>query len=378
MSSTVDTVTTGVRVTWVDNLRIASITGVVVVHTATAYVTDFADWYYHDELHPSTVGFAVFAVPALLGGVFGLGPLFWLAGWFSVGSLRRRGPARFALDRVVRLGVPLGVFVLVVNPLADMVGNARRVRRSFLDHLADTEFSITWFVVVLLMGSLAYAGLRAVRPAPQHSHAPGTTTLLAAALLIVIASVLLWPTASLLDEELMSVRLGAWPQGLVLFALAVARAESEEGSRGLTAALAPGGRGGRWWGRLTAVGAVAAVGLMAATGDEDINEVLHTMPWQGLAFAAAYGLVSVSFTLWCLQWFGRRWTGDRPWTTRAGRSSYATYLLHPLVLTSVMVVLSPVPLVAELKFLLVVAVGVPCCFTVGHAVTRLPGGRSVL
>ena len=57
----------GARVAWVDSLRVAAITGVIVVHTATAYVTDFADWYYDDELRPTTVGFAVFAVPALLG-----------------------------------------------------------------------------------------------------------------------------------------------------------------------------------------------------------------------------------------------------------------------------------------------------------------------
>ena len=56
------------RVAWVDALRVVAIAGVIVVHTATAYVTDFADWYYDDELDPSTVGFAVFAVPASLGG----------------------------------------------------------------------------------------------------------------------------------------------------------------------------------------------------------------------------------------------------------------------------------------------------------------------
>ncbi|KGN41690.1 acyltransferase family protein [Knoellia aerolata] len=378
MATLTDTRATGTRVAWVDNLRIASIAGVVVVHTATAYVTDVADWYYHDELHPTSVGFALFAVPALLGGVFGLGPLFWLAGWFSVGSLRRRGPARFALDRVVRLGVPLAVFVLLINPLADLVGSVRRERRSFLGHLADTEFSITWFVVVLLVASLAYAGLRAVRPAPRSSSAPGMASLLAAGALITIAAVLVWPSASLLDEELMSVRLGAWPQGLGLFALGVACGESREASDGLTAAIAPQGRAGRGWGWLTVVGVVVAVALMASTGDEDINDVLHTMAWQGVVFAAAYGLVSVSFTIWCLQWFGRRWTRDRSWTRKAGRSSYATYLLHPLVLTGVMVALSPIPIAAEVKFLLVVAVGVPCCFVVGRAVSRLPGVRSVL
>jgi len=63
------------------------------------------------------------------------------------------------------------------------------------------------------------------------------------------------------------------------------------------------------------------------------------MPWQGVVFALVYGVVSVSFTLWCLAWFNRRWTGQRPWSERAGRASYATYLLHPLVLTGVMIAL---------------------------------------
>jgi peptidoglycan/LPS O-acetylase OafA/YrhL len=138
------------RLAWVDNLRVAAIAGVIVVHTATAYVTDFADWYYQDELHPTSVGFAGFAVPALLGGTFGLGPLFWLTGWFSVSSLRRRGPGGFAASRLVRLGVPLAVFVLVINPLADLVGSLRREHHSFLAYLAETEFSIMWFVAALL------------------------------------------------------------------------------------------------------------------------------------------------------------------------------------------------------------------------------------
>jgi peptidoglycan/LPS O-acetylase OafA/YrhL len=63
---------------------------------------------------------------------------------------------------------------------------------------------------------------------------------------------------------------------------------------------------------------------------------------------------------------------------RAGRGSYATYLLHPVVLVSVMLAFRPVPLPPELKFLVVSVVGVPVCFVVGYAVTRVPGvGRVV-
>ncbi len=98
----------------------------------------------------------------------------------------------------------------------------------------------------------------------------------------------------------------------------------------------------------------------------------------GVSFAIVYGVVSVSFTLWCLAWFGRRWTGLVPMVARAGRASYATYLLHPVVLTSVMVGLWWVPLVAPLKLVLVALVGVPLCFLAGYAATRAPGLRRVL
>lgn len=367
------------RLAWVDNLRVAAITGVIVVHTATAYVTDFADWYYDDELRATTFGFAVFAVPALLGGIFGLGPLFWLAGWFSVQSLRHRGPGGFAVTRLVRLGVPLAAFVVVVNPSADLVGGLRQEHRSFLSYLGETEFSVMWFVAALLLCSLVYAALRAVVPAGGRPARPGTSAALAAGVLIGILSVLVWPQSSLLDEHLMSLRPGAWLQGVVLFALGALAGEALPGRSDGGVDPGLGRRAERGWGWVTLVGIATVVALVGSiTSSGELGDALHDMTWQGDAFALVYGLVSVSFTMWCLAWFQRRWNRHRPWSQRAGRASYATYLLHPLVLTSVMVALAWVPGGPEAKFLLVVALGVPTCFLVGDAATRFPGLRRVL
>nr|WP_226963973.1 acyltransferase [Tetrasphaera sp. F2B08] len=361
------------RLTWVDNLRVAAIAGVIVVHTATAYVTDIADWYYHDELDPTPVGFAVFAVPALFGAVFGLGPLFWLAGWFSAGSLHRRGPGRFVVDRLIRLGVPVAVFVFVINPLADLVGSLRREHGSFVDYLGESEFGVTWFVVALILCSTLYALLRSVRPQPL-TRRPGWRSHLAAAVVITAGAVALWPTSSLLDEHLMSARPGAWLQGGVLFGLGAMAAETADGE-GVPFLQR---RTERAWGWATVVGGAAAIGFIASSGDAPLEDMLHEMGWRGIGFAVAYGIVSVSFTMWCLAWFRRRWTGERRWSRAAGRASYATYLMHPLVLTSLMVGLGWLALPPEAKFLLVAALGVPLCFAVGHLATVAPGLRRVL
>ena len=76
--------------------------------------------------------------------------------------------------------------------------------------------------------------------------------------------------------------------------------------------------------------------------------------------------------MWCLAWVRRRWPTHGPLMAKAGRGSYATYVLHPVVLVSVMLAFRVVPLGPELKFLLVAVVAVPVCFAVGYAVTRLP------
>jgi hypothetical protein len=94
------------------------------VHTATAYVVDIP-WYYNDERTTSGVWPMILSPPALLGALFALGPLFLLAGWFSARSLAHRRPGGFVRSRLLRLGVPLLIFVLLINPLTDYLGRGR-------------------------------------------------------------------------------------------------------------------------------------------------------------------------------------------------------------------------------------------------------------
>jgi peptidoglycan/LPS O-acetylase OafA/YrhL len=61
-----------------------------------------------------------------------------------------------------------------------------------------------------------------------------------------------------------------------------------------------------------------------------------------------------------------------------GRASYATYYLHPLVLTAIMVLFASRALAPELKFLALAVVAVPVCYLAGYAATRVAGISKVL
>jgi hypothetical protein len=95
-------------------------------------------------------------------------------------------------------------------------------------------------------------------------------------------------------------------------------------------------------------------------------------------FALLDGLIAVSYSLWFITWTRRRWQTHGPLVAKAGRASYATYFIHPLVITLVMMSLAWLPLVPELKFLVVAPLAVVACYAAGHALTRLPGVSRVL
>jgi glucans biosynthesis protein C len=229
-----------------------------------------------------------------------------------------------------------------------------------------------WFVVALLVCSLGYAALRSLRPLTDSLPRPGRRSLVIAASVVSVGSLMVWQVTTLLDTHLMNVRVSAWTQGAVLFALGVRTAEA--GWNGQLSRETE-----RWLGLATLVGLGPTALLVSVVAARDqLDMVLGGLTWGSTSFAVLYGIVSVTYSLWCLAWVRRRWPTHGSLMAKAGRGSYATYLLHPVVLVSVMLAFRPVPLGAELKFVLVSVIAVPVCFAVGYAATLLPGVRRVV
>lgn len=373
MTATSETVLTSRRrEQWADTLRVVAIAGVIVVHTATGYVVDIP-WYYDDERAASGFWSVVLSFPVYAGGLFWLGPLFLVAGWFSVGSLARRGPAGFARSRLLRLGVPLLAWVLVLQPLTDWVGNVRSEKGSFGFYLAHTEVSALWFIAALLVFSLGYAALRAVRPAgPARPHRPRALLAVAAGV-IAVASFAVWQVWPVLGETVLNLKVGEWSQGAVLFGLGVLSGETgwvERLPRSLVRRIG--------WTALAALCLAAPLVAYGVSQADASSDLLAAPDWPTGAFALLDGVIAVTWSVWLVCWFRRRWTTHGRLLDRAARASYAAYVLHPLPLTTVMVLFAPVPLGAPLKFVLVAAAGVPLCFAMGYGLTRLPGVGTVL
>jgi hypothetical protein len=73
---------------------------------------------------------------------------FTLAGWSSVGSLRRRAPARYVRDRLARVLLPLGAGILLLGPVIKWIelGQGRDLRLGGFRLVAPPDYGFLEFI----------------------------------------------------------------------------------------------------------------------------------------------------------------------------------------------------------------------------------------
>jgi glucan biosynthesis protein C len=368
------------RLAFIDNLRIAAITMVVVHHAAQAYASVGIGWAIVNSTQAPVLR------PFLaVNGAFGMQLMFLLAGYFTPYAYDRHGARELLHKRLVRLGGPtlivsLGVF-LPYTYLTQPVGTPFF---AFLrTYLPQPQVGHMWFASLLLACSLGYAVWRAVRgserpPAAEPGKPPGH---------IAIFSFALWLGAITIPVRL-AYPLNRWvsplpflwfdpvhlPQYLSLFALGCAAAR-----RDWLCGL-PKRTGEIWLG----IGLGAAALLYATiTLGERLSGALVLAPraelglnaicWTGIETLVCVGLCVGLPTL-----FRERLNRQIPLLRQFSAVSYAVYVTHLLPVLGLQLVLAELPLPPLVKFLLVAAMAAPLSFGLAVVLRKLPVFASIL
>lgn len=372
---------------YVDNLKVLLIAAIIAGHGLASYAA-LELWSYADvrevTLSPITEG-VLFSLLAPFG-LFMIPLLFLVAGLLTPPSVQRKGPGRYARDRLVRLGIPFVVFVgllwpLLLYALYHPLGNAPG--SYWAEFLGTAEESLDtgyfWFVGDLLIFSLLYAAWIRIRRDPPHSLASGEVGarhLLVLAVGVGVATFLVRLGFPFESERYVDLNLYEWPAAIALFALGIvaarhgwltavpARLQTQSRRVSLVA--------------ITAFGVFMAVGfLLGGMGDETWAGGWHG---EAAAFAAFESTLAVFGPVWILGVAQRRLNRAFRWGSPAiGRSAYGAFVLQGLVLIGLAVVLRPLPVPAEVKALLVVAGGVSGSFALARLlIGRVPGVARIL
>ena len=102
------------RLLYIDNLHIL-LTGLVVIHHAAVTYSDIPMWYYTEPAKDRS-GVAL-DVLLIFDQTFFMGFFFLISGYFVPTSYDHKGGRAFLQDRLVRLGIPLVVFAVLLGPI---------------------------------------------------------------------------------------------------------------------------------------------------------------------------------------------------------------------------------------------------------------------
>ena len=376
------------RLTYLDNLKVVLIAAIIALHGVLGYAGIVEVWTY-SELREVTlapvVEIALFVLVSPFG-FFLIALLFLVAGLLTPSSYERKGAKRFVGDRLLRLGVPFVAYVFVVQPtlvyaLEHPLGDAPG---SYWEEYLGAERQIDtgplWFVGVLLVYSLGYAGWRRWRAeggVARAGRVPRTITLWT---MVPVAAVvaatsfairLIYPYGS--ESGFSDLNFWEWPACIAVFGLGVV------GSRqGWLAAIPDDlARRCRTF-TLSAVAAMASLLLLAGALDA-VDDALGGWHWLGGIFVLVEAMLTVFGSIWLLSVAQHRLSRRYRWGPTLSRSAYAAFLLQTAFLLALAVALRPLPLPAEVKAPVAAIGGIIASFaTAWFLIKKVPGVSRVL
>ena len=106
------------RLIFLDNIKVFFVFLVIFTHVRVTYGGE--GWWYYIESNPvDTFTLIFFYMTAGFAGIFQaslLGLFFLMAAYFTPNSYDRKGVAAFWKERLIRLGIPVLLYTLLINP----------------------------------------------------------------------------------------------------------------------------------------------------------------------------------------------------------------------------------------------------------------------
>ncbi|MFP6665509.1 MAG: acyltransferase [Deltaproteobacteria bacterium] len=370
------------RQDYLDNLKVCLTILVICHHSAIAFGAP-GNWYFVIRPRVDSLGELAMTLFVGVNQAFFMTLFFAISAWLTPRSYDRKGAAAFLRDRLLRLGLPLVIFLIWLNPSLEWMAHR-------LDGVTDTSYQFflwnygarflgagpLWFVESLLIFALLYALIRALRTAPSPPQRPRPFP----SHLAIFSFVFGMAVVAFL------VRLFV-PAGAVIFGLGLGEFPL------YIAGYILGVKAWRYgWfeiidrGRVRVWGGAAAVAIVLGP----LAILFGADPEAGLAPLFG-GLTSLSFlyalwqTLLCvgismtLIWFFREnLMGTGPLPHGMAQSAYAAYIIHPffvIAFTELVVQFPSTPLV---HFMLLCPLAVIATFVSAFFLRRLPLLRQIL
>jgi glucan biosynthesis protein C len=369
------------RLAYLDNLRSLVIFLVVVMHSNVTY-SGLGSWYYveGDPNKLSVFSTLVFALYGSFTQAWFMGLLFFIAAYFVAKSLAKRGPAIFVKERLFRLGIPLLIYMFVIDPFISVVimhhvdlRGPVGVGQLFIRYLTSFEWvgatGPLWFVEALLIFCLLYAAGRAIRPAKDVTAPPPRARTI---VLIILATGLAAFAIRIfqpIGTSVANLQLCYFASYGALFLLGL-----HAGERKWLEAY-PEKTGIRWF----TVVLCAGLPLWLVVVGSGATLIYGGLRWQSLAYALWEAFVAIGFSVGLIAFFRKFLNVENAFTRLLARNSFAVYMFHAPILISISLLLKSWQAPFLVKHIAVAPLAFAATLAFSYLVLhRIPGLKAVV
>jgi hypothetical protein len=298
-------------------------------------------------------------------------------------SYDRKGPRQFLKDRVMRLGIPLLVYVFLLNPSVVYLvfrfeGRTQENYFDFMIHniIRESGVGILWFVLVLLIFAAVYVALRVTARGSEKKRrtVPLPTNRQILVFVIVVGLItflvrLRFPAG----WEILNIQIPYFPLYISMYVFGVWASRFswlDDLSRK---------QANLWFG--VSVVLIALMPVIMALGGalEGSTEAFEGGPsWQALAYAMLEPFLCIGISMKLLLVFRNRFNRANGLTRRMARSAYAAYILHPFFVVCGTFLVAGLDVDPLLRFVILCPLAVASCFAVSNVIRQAPLLRKIL
>lgn len=300
----------------------------------------------------------------------GLG-LFLLSAYFTPGSYERKGPGTFLKDRLLRLGIHTLVYVFIISPM-EVWGSHQITHKSMGNLFALDQM---WFVVMLLVFDLGYLAWRTIVKNRTECLADDVHKKL------TFPKVAVFTLALVAASYLLRIVI---PYGIPVFEFPSLGYLAQYLSFFLIGMLAFR----RDWLR-TVPGSIGQLGFVLAVLATVIlfptavfigsgSRWIGYGSWQSAVFALWDSIFAVGISLALITFFRRFLDGGKKLGRFLSQHSFAVYVIHVPVIIFLIMALSDLQMLPQLKFCLAAVVGLPLCFGIAWLIRKIPYVKKIL
>jgi hypothetical protein len=367
---------------YIDHLRTALTMQVIVFHCAITYGS-IGGWFYREIAPSPSLSSVLLSLFCITSQAYFMGFFFLLAGYFTPGSLDKKGYRRFLQDRLVRLGIPLFFFLAVLGPVTiamSRTADGRSFWKTLLS-LWDGKCFINgplWFAQALLIFTAVYCTWHAAARSPHQPRRKATPVPSMSWWIGSAVAVGAFATVIRIEypagQNVFGMQLAFFSGYIFLFALGIT-AWRHDWLRQLAWANA------RWWIlSLPLLWGLMPIHLSLDRTPDTWSAVSfeHGAPWAAIFWAMWEPLVAWGFIAAFLLLFRRYANMKTHLWAWLDRRAYTAFIIHPVVLVGASLLLRNWLAPAFIKWACTGTAAVATCWLISDQLVRLPGLRRIL